>query len=423
MARRPTTDRQAPDQPSKLEPWLLLPSWMYWAACGAVTLTLGLSYSARWSGSDVDTLPETFSSFDEACALAGPARSPLQPRATTVAEVTAGKAAAPTSSCSNRCTEQIEKRGQQIADVREQLRIACQRKRALADALEAGEPLARQALREEKAELTAQYRALRQLRGPKRDAESNSNVINLGVTGLLGLLALFAFGRHANSVGIGRCLDFKDIRRPFWLTASATFLVAATVTIIESLQINKTSFDWSSYCLSHVAFVVNHAVLLPVTFTVAVQLSAGFFAMGAPHPLEPDPKLPAWGMRRYVVFLETWCLLIVVIVGAVAALWLRTLANDRSPTNIVVSFMGWGALAATATLIWRIVRTAIALRDKCELLALALPLGIDKAPADPTEGLLGKNWWQMPSVLVAASGIAWWLLGLVDAGRLYTGGP
>jgi hypothetical protein len=231
------------------------------------------------------------------------------------------------------------------------------------------------------------------------------------------LLALYGFGFLARSVGIERCKTFVELRRPLLRTGFATLLVAAIVTFVESLESNKTSFDWSSYCRSGSAFAVNHASLLPVSVMVAVQLSAGFFAM-KPRRLVLDPELPAWGVRPYVTFLETWCLFIVVTVGAVSALWLHTLAQDPSHTNVLLSFMGWGALGAVAALLVRIVRTAMSLRAECERLAFAR----DKSPDDPTEGLLGKSWWQVPSVFALAGGLAWWLLEQVGAEKLYSGG-
>jgi hypothetical protein len=98
--------------------------------------------------------------------------------------------------------------------------------------------------------------------------------------------------------------------------------------------------------------------------------------------------------------------------------WIHTLALDSSRTNRALSFMGFGALGASAALVVRILRTAMRLRQKCE----ELSLGIEKPPADPTRGLLGDNWWQVPSLFAAAWVLAWALLDLVGAGRLFLGG-
>ena len=88
--------------------------------------------------------------------------------------------------------------------------------------------------------------------------------------------------------------------------------------------------------------------------------------------------------------------------GGVAALWLHGLAEDPSRTNVVVSFMGWGALASTVAVLGRIMNTARKLRDRREALAFSLT----HPPGDPTEGLLGKAWWQVPSVFAFAGGVA-----------------
>jgi hypothetical protein len=54
----------------------------------------------------------------------------------------------------------------------------------------------------------------------------------------------------------------------------------------------------------------------------------------------------------------------------------------------------------------RINRTAARLRECCE----ELKLTEEKAPDDPTGDLVGKSWWQMPSVFAVSSGFAWRIL-------------
>ena len=392
---------------------LILPSSLYWLAWGAAALAIVLSWSAGNIGDSetarcCSTCPTNFLAADpplaDICALGG---------AVQQADCAEQDRAAPCN-CSS-CERQCLARQKHIGETKEEIRTACSRRSHYQDRIVI-EPLARRVIAEEGVELRRLHGKLRELQGPKPEEESRENVRHLAETCVLGLAALYGYGRHARNVGIPRCRRFTAIRPAFMATGGVTLLVAVTVIMVESLDEAKVGFDWSSFCINRAAFWVNHATVLPLALLIATQLSAGFFAMRDTHLPEPNPTKPAWGVRSYVTFLETWCFLLVIIVGAVAARWLHELAAERTRTNVILSFLGWGALGSAAALAVRIVRTAITLRDKCEALALT----VDKAPAPPTDHLVGKSWWQVPAVFAAAGSIAWWLLEKSDALKLYT---
>ena len=329
----------------------------------------------------------------------------------------AGPSKAEPGNASCRCTRQLKERSSKVMAACGRLKAARDRHHLLEARFAGGEPDARRALAEEDAEIQVQQSALRHLNGYDPATQGMLAALKLGLTCLFGFAITYAFEAHARHVKIRHCTSLSELRKPFAWAFLATFTVASVVVLIESLDIRKSDFDWCSYCMSHTAFWLAHSPILPMSVFVSIQLSAGFFAVRREHLPIPNPRLPSWGLRPYVTFLETWSLLIVVSVGAIAAFWLHELAAQPSRTNITLSFMGWGALAAVAVLLLNIVRTALVLRAKCE--SLAAPLR--NPPEDPTQALLGKSWWQLPSVFAAAVGIAWWLLDTFGATRIYGG--
>lgn len=304
------------------------------------------------------------------------------------------------------CGKQLHARNQLREGLLSEQRVACKRYTRLTRKLREGEPLARKALEEEEAEITRIYAGLRDLYGPPRHEESTKLYVNVAVTFALGILVLYLFGYHAKRVGIPSARSVKALRAPLLWMGGSTTLVAVVVTLIESLDEQKTSFDWASFCLSQPAFYVHHAIQLPLAFLTAVQLSAGWYAMGVDRRGTLDPTKPRWGVGPYVNFLETWCVLIVVLTAVTTALWAHQLVASPTRTNLLTGMLGFGALGSIVALIIRINRTALELRERCE----ELKMTEEKAPDDPTGDLVGKSWWQMPSVFAVSSGFAWWIL-------------
>jgi hypothetical protein len=250
------------------------------------------------------------------------------------------------------------------------------------------------------------------------------------VTVLLAWAAILFAGWHARGVGVKPMKAFAPARRVFRWSTGVTLGWAALIASIESFDPSKTGFDWSSYCLAgplrigpwsiswlagH-SFWLEHATLAVLSAIVGLQIVTGWHVTQPRYVPRPDPTRPGWNVLAYATFLQIWCFSVVVMVGLVAAIWIRGLVSSR--TNVEAFFIGFGALPSVGWLVARFLRNARLLRRRCEQLR-AKAADPEKLPPDPTDGLLSVSWWKVPTLFVSAYTVASALLQWGGLGKLF----
>ena len=320
------------------------------------------------------------------------------------------------------CRTQLANRDTLVATKKADLRIACSRHQSFHESLARNAPEARRAMKEEDAEARRLYTELRELAGPAITADLPKQLGLLVLTIAILIGVTYGAGLQATRAGIPSPTP-GDLRRPFYAGAGATFLVAAGVTLCESIDANKTGFDWSSYCTSVLPFWLGHSVLGAMSVVTAAPFAAGWYLSGARHRPAPVPSQPRWGVGKYVDLLETWSFITVVLVGVIAAVWLHTLVAAPSRTNRTIALEGTGALIGAGWLVARFVGNARHLQRTCESLIAQADMKRGDLPADPTEGMLGKKWWQLPTLFVVAGGLAYKLVESAGVSSLVNGSP
>jgi hypothetical protein len=247
-------------------------------------------------------------------------------------------------------------------------------------------------------------------------------VLLIAFTMAMIIVASYLAAIHARRVGIQPLRDPAEFRRPFFWGFGSSGGVAIAVLYRESVDPKKSDFDWNSYCICEPASWIAHASILLVAIICATALALGWYFTRTDHVPKADAALPRWGVGGYVAFLETWSFAIVVLVGVLEAAWVHDLAAAPSRTNITVAFLGTGALTGACVLVGRFVRCALSLRKSLEELMKTVPTR-EKWPADPTDGILGQRWWQLPALFVVAGGLAYELLDSAGVARLLHGAP
>jgi hypothetical protein len=326
------------------------------------------------------------------------------------------------SATSNVCLEQLSLRAKQATKARVALIVACERHRFFEAALSNNVADARRSLKEEAVEIKKSFTQLRELAGPEIADELPLEIGLIAFTIAMIIGANYLAAMHARRVGFRPLREHAEFLRPFLYGVGVTGGVAACVLYKESVDPKKSSFDWNSYCISEASSWMAHGAILGISLVCATSLGLGWYFTRADHVPEANPALPRWGVGRYASFLETWSFAIVVIVGVLEAAWIHDLAAAPSRTNVTMTFLGTGALACALVLVGRFVRCAILLRHSLEEIMKALPER-EKWPADPTDGILGRRWWQLPALFVVAGGLAYKLLDSAGVARLLHGRP
>ncbi|HMJ57015.1 MAG TPA: hypothetical protein VK540_33330 [Polyangiaceae bacterium] len=379
--------------------WLRAIAWI--AAIATLLLYVGsgvLAYRADYKGIE---LPQS----GDPCEIAGLALP---------ADASAG------DRC---CGYQRQHRMSAFAGAEEALRIACKRREHFRDALEGNNALARTALKQEKGVIQESFKSLRELVGPDLRATIWKQFFLLFLTVAAPLAILYAVGRHASRIGIDAVAkdeEGQQVYRPYLLIAGASALVAGIVLGWESLDPQKSSFDWNSYCVSRASFWPSHAAVVGVALVTSAPLATGWYLTAKAYVPDPQPNEPRWGARvgKYVSFLETWMFLTVVSVGFVSAIWLHDLAAVPSRTNVISAFLGVGALGVAVLVLRRMMACAQHLREKCDDAMRADPAR-DKWPPDPTGHILAERWWQLPAAFLAAAAIAYTAVQTAGVSRLF----
>ncbi len=188
---------------------------------------------------------------------------------------------------------------------------------------------------------------------------------------------------------------------------------------------DKASFGPTSFCISHVGFVLSMLAGLP--FLVALNAPVATALCLSNASIRPAVRITeptrVRAIARYVLFLQTWTVLTLAVTTAIAVPSIHyalatTSPNESRIETILDVTTGFGGLFAVVVLIGRFVRNAAAVRLAYQE-QVARWTAKSRPPKDPTIDFLGERWWSLPSVLVGMIGVVWTALELSGvAGRL-----
>ena len=320
------------------------------------------------------------------------------------------------------CDVQLPIRGAQIARTQAALTVACKRRAFFEAALSTNLADARRSLKEETVEIQDSFSKLRELTGPAIGDALGVEIALMAFSMAMMIGANYLAGMHAASAGIRPLREAAEFRTPFLWGVVINSGVALAVLYRESVDPRKSSYGWDSYCVCEPASWLAHGSILGVSLVCATSLGLGWYFSRADHVPKANPAVPRWGVGGYVTFLETWSFAIVTLVGVLEAVWIHSLAAAPSRTNVTMAFLGAGALVGAGVLVGRFVHCALLLRSALEEQMRAAPER-DKWPTDPTDGILGQHWWQLPALFVVAGGLAYQLLDSAGVARLLHGAP
>ena len=197
----------------------------------------------------------------------------------------------------------------------------------------------------------------------------------------------------------------------------STFLIAILMAVAEiSTSICATGkewFGWDSFCVTHSAFVIKCISFISFGLVAASPFTVLWCVtreINIPKlvPYALDRK---FGAKKYVEFLQTWTLWLILAPSAVGLLWVRYI-TEMEPNFMPARFLHAAGVAVLITLIAiRMVKNAIILRYRCnDLIERQGHKWKGRIPEDPTIAFIGTAWWKFPATITAAFASIWMLL-------------
>jgi hypothetical protein len=267
-----------------------------------------------------------------------------------------------------------------------------------------------------------------------QQAKLQGDSIQRSLPGLLVLLALtIAFSlltarlavRHASHVGLisPSAEELAGWKWPFWIFVVALFSLQEFRELITSvLAQHKTWFGWQSFCLCTPAWIASQIMALGAYIVISCPacilwcLSRRAYR---PNKLERDDKDGAWGVGGYVLFAQTWSLLMFIVLLVPTLLWIRS--NSQYVTFIYL-LPTLGLLTGAGMVAARLLRNVIQLRllyqDELQSLGTWTKIQASNPPPDPTSSFLGDRWWNLPAVILATMASFWAVIEWSGVGKL-----
>lgn len=218
------------------------------------------------------------------------------------------------------------------------------------------------------------------------------------------------------------CQD--KVKNDIWPHIIFGFLISfcmITAEIFTSvLAKEKTWFGWDSFCVTPSAFVIkcfahiSFGLVAAAPFTMLWYLSAKR-NLPDPDPLAEDGK---FGAGRYVQFLQTWTLWLILAPSTLGIIWIRYVIEMEPQFSPARLLHGAGVGVLITIIVYRLIRNAIILRFKCEKkLQEKKSKAQDKPPTDPTIAFIGSEWWKLPATVTTTLAVIWGLLEGLDLTR------
>jgi len=230
---------------------------------------------------------------------------------------------------------------------------------------------------------------------------------------------------HATKAGlaIGEAGEkLVDWKRPFWILVLTFFALQEVREVISSvLAVDKNWFSWSSFCISTRAWGAGQILAFGTYLVIGYPACIIWcLSRGRYRPdLNPDAPDGAWGAGDYILFAQTWSVLVFILILAPILLWFGLVIGN---VPIVYLLPPAGVLIVALAVAVRFLRHAIKIRLLYQQTLRSLgswskikALGL---PPDPTVGFLGAQWWNLPATILATVATFWALIQWTSLGEL-----
>jgi hypothetical protein len=233
---------------------------------------------------------------------------------------------------------------------------------------------------------------------------------------------------HAKSTyGYARFSEMNQGSIQDWKTPQVLIGIILTVPVLFSelstsyLAEEKTWFGYDSYCVTPVAFVVkcmafvSFGFVASTPFTVLWCLSRRGYI---PHP-DISARDGKFGAERYVEFLQTWTLWLILAPSALGIFLFRYVVEMEEEFSPVRLSYGLGIGIIILLVIARLIVNAVILRFRCRAALTDQKLAEkDRAPVDPTISFIGSDWWKLPATISVSLATMWALLEFAGLSKI-----
>jgi len=138
--------------------------------------------------------------------------------------------------------------------------------------------------------------------------------------------------------------------------------------------------------------------------------------------MDVNAKDGAWGVGGYVLFLQTWSIVILVFLLLPTVLWLKIVGNSG---RLSLAYLATGtvlfllAFVLEGRLIWNAIRIRLHYHEEVKKLGTTWSsIQAQDPPGDPTKSLLGEQWWNLPATIFGTLAVLWALVQWSGVGAL-----
>ncbi|OPX93943.1 MAG: hypothetical protein A4E62_02909 [Syntrophorhabdus sp. PtaU1.Bin002] len=212
-----------------------------------------------------------------------------------------------------------------------------------------------------------------------------------------------------------------------WAIPHILIAIVLTVPVLLSelstsvLAKEKTWFGYDSFCVTPAAFVIKCIGFVAFGFVAAAPFTT-LWRLSRTEYI-PDPAWQAkdgkFGAERYVEFLQTWALWLILAPSALGIFLFRYAAAMENVFSPVRLLYGVGVGIVIFLIVIRLIRNAVILRFKCRQVLANHDTGkTDRPPVDPTIGFLGTDWWKLPATISVSLASLWALLEFLGLSKI-----
>lgn len=205
--------------------------------------------------------------------------------------------------------------------------------------------------------------------------------------------------------------NLSDWKRPFWILVLTLFALQEIREVITSVvAVNKTWFGWSSFCLSTPAWTMGQIVAFGVYLSIGYPACIIWCLSRDRYlpKLERDASDGAWGVGDYILFAQTWSLLIFILILMPVLVWGSLVIGYVSIIYLLPSTGTLiAAIAVAARFTLRAIKIRLLYQQEMRSLGSWTQIRSLDPPPDPTSVFLGDQWWNLPATIVATITAFW----------------
>jgi len=203
------------------------------------------------------------------------------------------------------------------------------------------------------------------------------------------------------------------------IVIAAPMIISELVTSVFATE--KTWFGYDSFCVTPSAFVLKCMAYVTFGFVASTPFTMLWCLSRRDYIPLPDPSARdgKFGGERYVEFLQTWTLWLILAPSTLGIFLFRYVVEMEKVFSFVRLLYGLGVGIMTLLIVVRLITNAVILRFRCREALVDQKLGeADRVPIDPTISFLGTDWWKLPATISVSLASIWALLEFMGLSKL-----